>query len=325
MFFLTLLMACRPSVHLKITQPAEVSINSAVTSIAVVDRVNNTYSSKAIAGFLEASQTADTVRFQIVDAQQIYENLAVPVNGPIPNEAMKNLCQKAKVKGALVLHRFRNDSDMDVDKSTEIITVDGKDREYAKYTVTYRSELQGDWRFRGCNGETYDSFSSSNADSWKAEGDTPGDAKSNLGDPKDLDIELADELGLQYFKRVAPYEEYVWRKPYAGPVGPRGKRFRAGVDHIKAERWKKARNIFENNLDGFTGKLKGKAYYNLAIIHERLNELDTMVEYAQKADSILQSRKSAGYLDIAKERRRAQKKLNNQMKKASQVNSQNNN
>ena len=83
----------------------------------------------------------------------------MPVNGPIPNEAMKTLCSKAKVKGALVLHRFNNDPDMDNDKSTRTMTEDGKEREYnGIYTVNYSSELQADWRFRGCDGQTYDLF-----------------------------------------------------------------------------------------------------------------------------------------------------------------------
>ena len=52
MFFLFgIFVACRPSIGLKITHPAEVSIDPSVTRIAVVDRVNNRHTRKAIAGF----------------------------------------------------------------------------------------------------------------------------------------------------------------------------------------------------------------------------------------------------------------------------------
>lgn len=324
MWLLTLLMACRPTIHMKVTVPAEVSIDSAITKIAIVDRVDSEYSKKAIDGFLNIAQSADTVRFQIVDAQQIYEDLAVPVNGPISNEAMKTLCTKAKVKGALVLHRFKNDSDMDVDKSTRTVTEDGKVKLYSIYIAEYSSELQADWRFRGCDGQTYDSYVSLNSGNWSAEGDTPGDAKSNLGDPKDLDIELSDELGESYFRRIAPNEEEVYRVPYAGPLRSKGKRFRAAVSLMKEDKWQKATTMFVNNMDGFTGKLEGKAYYNLAIIHENLGDFEQMVSYAKKADGILQSWKSEGYLEIAKKRRNAQIKLQKQMNKAEDVNSQDN-
>jgi hypothetical protein len=324
MWFLTALMACRPTIHMKVTVPAEVSINSTITKIAIVDRVDSEYSKKAIGGFLNIAQSADTVRFQIVDAQQIYEDLAVPVNGPISNESMTTLCEKAKVKGALVLHRFKNNSDMDVDKSTRAVTEDGKVKEYVIYTAEYSSDLQADWRFRGCNGETYDSYVSLNNGNWSAEGDTPGDAKSNLGDPKDLDIELADELGESYFRRVAPNEEAVYRTPYAGPLRPKGKRFRAAVSLMKEGKWHKAKKMFVNNMDGFTGKLEGKAYYDLAIIHENLGDFEQMVNYVKKADGILHSRKTEGYLEIAKKRRSAERKLQEQMKKAEDVNSQDN-
>ena len=79
-----------------------------------------------------------------------------------------------------------------------------------------------------------------------------------------------------------------------------------------------------NNLDGFSGRLEGKAYYNLAIIHENLGDFEQMVKYAQKADGILQTWKSEGYLQIAKDRRKAEKKLQKQMKKAEETNSQDN-
>lgn len=323
MWLLTALMACRPTIHMKVTVPAEVSIDPTVTKIALVDRVNSEYSQKAIDGFLNLSQSADTVRFQIVDAQQIYENLAVPVNGPIPNEAMNTLCEKAKVNGALVLHRFKNDSDMDVDKSTRTETQDGKTKEYDIFTAKYSSELQADWRFRGCSGQNYDSYVSVNDGSWSAEGDTAGDAKSNLGDPKDLDIELADELGEAYFRRVAPNEEMVSRSPYR-PLRPNAKRFREAVALMKDGKWQKAKKQYENNMDGFSGKLEGKAYYNLAIVYENLGDYEKMVSNAQKADGILQSWKSEGYLDIAKNRQKAEKKLQKQMQQAEEVNSQDN-
>ena len=100
---------------MKITVPAQVSIAPEITKIAVVDRVSNEYTRRAISGFLEASQGADTVRFQIVDGQQIYAGLAVPVNGPIPNDGMTKLCDSANVKGALVLHRFTHDKNTTVD------------------------------------------------------------------------------------------------------------------------------------------------------------------------------------------------------------------
>ena len=112
-------MACRPSIQLKITHPADVTIDPSVTKIAV-GRVSNESTKGAVQGFLEQSQEVDLVRFQVVSAQQIYNDLDVPVNGPIFNESMRTLCQKAGVKGALVLHRFRNDDDLDVDRRTEM-------------------------------------------------------------------------------------------------------------------------------------------------------------------------------------------------------------
>lgn len=321
---LNLLIACRPSIQLKITNPADVTIDPSITKIAVVDRVSNDYTEGAIQGFLETSQAVDLVRFQVVDAQQIYEDLAVPVNGPIPNDAMRTLCQKANVSGALVLHRFKIDEDMDVDERTDTRTVDGKQRTVSIYTATFRSDLSTDWRFRGCNGETYDSFMARNSATWSGEGDTPGDAKSNVGNTDKLSLELADELGSQYFRRVSPSEEFQYRTLYRGPMGKKGQRFRKAVDLTKEHRYDKARDVYQNNMDGFSNKVQGKALHNMAILHEAMGEYDRMVNKAERADGILQSRKSEKYLEYAQQRRQDERKLKQQMEKASQSNSQNN-
>ena len=56
-----------------------------------------------------------------------------------------------------------------------------------------------------------------------------------------------------------------------------------------------------------------------------MGEYDRMVKKAERADGILQSRKSERYLDYAKERRQDERKLREQMKKKyEQVNPQDN-
>jgi len=322
-------LGCRPTLNMKITVPAQVSIDPSVTKIAVVDRVGNEYTKRAINGFTEASQKADTVRFQIVNAQQIYNGLAVPLNGPIPKDGMSKLCESANVKGALVLHRFDHDKSTQVSEETRTKTDDaGKQTEYTIYNAQYTSAMHVSWRFRGCFGETYDSFGYKVSDSWSAEGVTPGDAKSALGDTDDFDEKLSDTIGGRYFKRVAPHEKWVDRVPFAGPLGKKGKRFRQAVDYMEAKKWKKAEKIYldlvENLSDTEDPKLKGKAYYNMAIIYENLGKYDSMWYYANKADSYLESGKSGSYLSIAEDRKAAVEKLEKQMEKATQENPQDN-
>ncbi len=322
-------LGCRPTLNMKITVPAAVSIDPSVTTIAVVDRVSNEYTRRAISGFIESSQGADTVRFQIIDAQQIYNSLAVPVNGPIPNDGMKKLCDSAKVKGALVLHRFTHDKSTQVTESTETRqNDDGKEVEYDVFTANYYSTMHVSWRFRGCLGETFDSYGYQVSDNWSAEGVTPGDAKSALGDTDDFDERLSNTIGGQYFKRVAPHEKWIERQPYRGPIGKKGKKFRKAVGFMKGAGWKTAEKIYLDilkNLDDIEdAKFKGKCYYNLAIVYENLGQFDSMWNYANKANKLLGSSKSSSYLNLAEQRKSASEKLEKQMKKAVQENSQDN-
>ena len=323
-FLFSVLIACRPSISLKITHPADVTIDPQITKIAVVDRVNNEHTRKAIAGFLQMSQNVDLVRFQVVDGQQIYEDLAAPVNGPIPNDSMQKLCSSSNVKGALVLHRFKKDDGMDVSRRDEQVTLDGKVQTKTIFTAEYSANLSTDWRFRGCDGQTYDSFLTQSSERWTADGDTPGDAKSNMGETKDLSLQIANALGTDYFKRVSPSETYEYRRLYRGPIGPKGKRFREGVNLTKDRRYNKAKVAYQSNMEGFSTRVKGKAFYNMAILHESLGEYDRMVQKAKKSDGILQSRKSSRYLEYTKSRRQSERKLKHQMEKAGESNSQDN-
>lgn len=318
----SILMACRPKFPVTITKPADVSIPPKITKIAVVDRVGNDSSREAIGGFLELSQSVRNVRFQIIDGQQIFNDLAVPVNGPIPSDGLKEMCGKAGVQGVLVLHRFRVEDDMRTSEEYHAKTAE-RDA-YSTYTVSYTADVYGDWRFFGCNGDPYDSFASHNNATWTAEGISPGDAKSNLGDKTDLIVTLADELGTQYFRRVSPSEYTSWRTGFRGPMGPKGKRFREGSKAMKAGQWSQAKKIYVDNMDGFSNKVEGKAHYNLALINEQLGEVDKMQTQAQKADALLQNRKSSSLLEIANQRKSDENRLKEQMQEAQEVNSQDN-
>ena len=104
----TLLMASRPTIQLSISYPLDVTIVPSVTKISVVDRLVYNFTKGSVQSLLEQSQEGDTDRFQFVSGQQVYNDLAVPVSGPIPNDAICIICDKADVTGALVIHRFTN-------------------------------------------------------------------------------------------------------------------------------------------------------------------------------------------------------------------------
>ena len=90
---------------------------------------------------------------------------------------------------------------------------------------------------------------------------------------------------------------------YRGPLAKRGNVSAKAVDLTKEHRYDKAKDVYQNNMDGFSSKVQGKALYNMAILHEALGEYDRMLKKAERADGILQSRKSERYLDYAKTRR----------------------
>ena len=140
--------------------------------------------------------------------------------------------------------------------------------------------------------------------------------------------QLSNKIGGQYFKRIAPHEASITRVPFAGPIGKKGKKFRQAVTYMKARKWKKAEKIYLEIVEGLgaqeNDKLKGKAYYNMAIIYENMGKYDSMWYYANKADTLLGNGKSSSYLRVAEERKKSEEKLEQQMEKAVQENPQDN-
>ena len=57
---------------------------------------------------------------------------------------MQVLCSKSNVKGALVLHRFNNENNMDVSRRDEQVTLDGKVQTKTIFTAEYSANLSAD-------------------------------------------------------------------------------------------------------------------------------------------------------------------------------------
>ena len=120
----------------------------------------------------------------------------------------------------------------------------------------------------------------------------------NLGDTKDLSLEIASALGTEYFKRVSHLKHGSIENSIVDPLET-GQTFSQSCRFDQRVSISKAKDVYQNNMDGFSTKVQGKALYNMAILHEALGEYDRMVK-AQRADGILQSRKSARYLEYTK-------------------------
>ena len=314
-----LLVGCSPRLSTLVTQPADVSIHPRVTKITLINRAQNEHTTAIRNTFVEQSQKSKLVRYTISDGQQIFNDLAVPLNGPVPRSALEELCERAAVNGVLVLNRFDLSSERDTSTSDQTTTTaEGKEQTVRVYSVSYSAEMQAQWSFRGCAGQTYDSYDARLFETWSAEGDTPGDARSALGDEKQLSLGLSELVGEEYFRRIAPYEVTLTRTPYTACGGG----FKDGVNELKSERWEQAFQIYSEMLPDLQGRKRGKALYNMAIAKEMLGELSTAQKYARRAHRILSNGKTERLLTDVERRKKAADRLDAQMKQAERENEQ---
>ena len=104
-----------------------------------------------------------------------------------------------------------------------------------------------------------------------------------------MSLEIASALELNT-SNVSPSE--TWG--IENSIDPLEKRQRFLSCRFDQEyRYQKAKDVYQNNMDGFSTKFKVK-HCNMAILHEHWESM--IVWSSATADGILQSRKSARYL-----------------------------
>lgn len=314
MYILFLTLACTKSKRFEITIPAEIGINQEIKNIAPINRESSEQSSTSMNELIRNMTDAKNPRFTLADqkrAQNAYTRSRAQEGQILSQKETETMCSRAEVEGILALEKFRHEKDWDFGTYTtqketrRTITEDGKEREQVitedvtMHRASFSINMHADWKLYSCTGEIVDSNRKASSNDWRGEGESRSDAKAAIGETDDLISGMAKGLGIQYFRRISPYEIAVTRKYY--PSGH--KKIKLGNDELDNGDYKAAERLFREASEETTKKNKGKSLYNLAMTFEITDRVEDALDTALNANRYLQNDMSKQYVEVLRKRK----------------------
>ncbi len=234
---------------------------------------------------------------------------------PIPldwNEVDK-LCKKYSVDAIASLETF--DSDIMLLPGTVQRTrknKEGVEEKYTVYTAELRIRVNAGWR-------VYDNVKKAMVDeqtfwdekAWDAEGISPDDALRKLPNKRAAINDAAAYAGQMFAYRISPkwltVSRYVYTKPKKEEAFVKGKQL------VETNKWKEAAEKWSPVTNYQDDKMAGRACHNMAVAAEMEGNLESAIEWANKAYTDKGFRKIANYLNELNRRKMDQAKLKEQM------------
>jgi Family of unknown function (DUF6340) len=319
--------ACVPHVRLTYDMPAEISVPTAVQSLAVVDRRGSDLS--AAARLALQDELMGGPRYRVADAaaaQAALGRVQGTVGVPLEAQAVGALRQAAAVDGVVVVDQAERVEDWTYQSRMEERThtesrrpADCPSCEPTDTVVTEQVQVIDavvtltvtiGYQLYGADGALVEAWAETMYETRSATGERQEEARSQVGDLGALAAELAAASAFEAACHIAPWTTEVSRRWYAagGPEVAEGAKLARGGDWTGAEKaWRRGRKTAE-------GDTKGRLLFNLAVAAENRGDINGALEQLKAARGLLKNTKHADeYLSVLKERRRHAAALEAQM------------
>ncbi len=293
-------IGCAGKKHIKVMEPAQISVPQPVQTLALVDRQANKHSFRVMYSLRDAITAGP--RFGVVDntaAQNALARQAVAAGQNLSKRAARSICAETNATGIVSLERFLIDDGWSYDWHTELVTEsqfvtrtqDGEEtteaidvtKEVKVHEATFSANLETEWSLYDCDGNVLDTHAMSQAQSWQGEGQSKSDARLEAGEAKKLRAYLLGSVGRSYRARVSPFSHEIQRRYYRGGNHD----LRAGHRAAQANDWVTAEREWASASKRKRARARAKAWHNLALLHEQQGDLDTALSYASRAADVL--------------------------------------
>ncbi|HPC98978.1 MAG TPA: DUF6340 family protein [Bacteroidales bacterium] len=322
-----LLLSCKTQqLYLNVTEPAVVTLPPGVHSAGIVDRSEASKEAKALdaidkvltlegAGLDRAGADAAIEGLasklvadgRITELKRINEkfdavHLAGPFPPPIDWTVVDRVCSENSVDILFSLEAFDTDTRINyqVIKGGPPKTLLG-----AVTGVEHRADMQTlvktAWRIYYPSRQTVlDEFPVVHSLNFSATGLTPVVAAAALIDRKEAVKKVGIRAGEIYASRIIPYQIEVERDYYVKGTD----NFRTAMRKARTGKWDEAGDLWRKETQNPSGKIAGRAHYNMAIIEEINGNLPAAREWAEKAYENYNLRKALKYVRIIENRMR---------------------
>lgn len=298
MWIAVMLMGCRPSITFNVTRPAELAVEQNIQRLAVLNRHGSDSANATSAAFINELLALSNPRFTAV-SRQAANNAMSSINAteglPLSPTQISSICDELSVSGIVSLEEMNTTDTWSfgerVEEETTTVTVNGRSREETREVIVheayYNIDIATTWRLYSCEaGRVRDDYQTIVSSTWAGEGDSRGDARSDVGDIDSLQEDLSITAAWVYLKRISPYDVSITRKYYRG-FG--SSHLRLGGLELSLGRLEDAQQTLRRGAKASDGKKKGKMLYNQALVSEQLGELETALKQARRANALLDS------------------------------------
>lgn len=329
--------SCRSTnlVYLSVLEPAPVSLPPDIKTVAVVNRsaVNKQNKvSDAIDKVMtmegpdldkagaEASVnglTGELLRNGRFSAIKVPDepvlNNAAPGSFPAPLtwSAVEKICAANHADAVFAMELFDTDSRINyaihqVSVKTPLGNLPGVEHQANMHTL-----VKTGWRIYDIKARiVLDEFAIDRSLNYSAKGLNPVAAAAGLINRKEAVKTAGSQTGQAYAQRILPYWIRVNRDYYVKGSD----NFTVGTRMARTGNWKGAEEKWLKETSNTSGKIAGRACYNMAIINEINGELDKAIEWAKKSYEHYNNHLALGYINILKNRKMNDNILNDQAK-----------
>jgi len=219
---------------------------------------------------------------------------------PLTWEIVDQICSESKTDALFALEKFDTDSHLNystrkVDIKTPFGTVPGIEHQADMETI-----VKTGWRIYDPTAKLIlDEFVYNESVVFSGRGINPLLAASALVGRKDAVNEVSNKAGHGYALRIIPYRLRVMRDYYVKGTD----NFKVAKRKAQVGKWDDAGLLWEKETANSSLKIAGRACYNMAIINEINGNLDTALEWAQKAYEDYNNKLAVRYVRILENRR----------------------
>jgi hypothetical protein len=321
----TLLLSCKTNqLYLNVVEPAPVQIPSDVSSVGIINRYLPTDETRIIDaidktlslegknldkdGAMESvkglqEELKNNERFTEVKTIDdiLFKTTKMAIfPAPLSWEIVEMLCNESSVDALFALEKYDTDTKLNystrkVELKTPLGAIPGLEHKADMQTI-----VETGWRIYYPAGKVIlDEYVYNESIVFSGTGINPLVAAAALIGRKDAVNQASNKAGRSYALRILPYQIRVTRDYYVKGTN----NFKIAKRKAQVGKWDEAGQLWEKETNNSSGKIAGRACYNMAIINEINGDLDTALGWAQKAYEDYNNKKALDYVRILRRRR----------------------
>lgn len=342
-FFLLALIAfgflsCKTNyVYLTVQEPAPVSFPGYIKKVGIINRSlasdDNKFLNKmdqilgekgpeldiaggkeSIRGLTDAlSQNARFTQVSFLDKVDLRSPGPGVFPAPLSWDKIDKICKENKIDALFALELFNTDSKISyttvpVTVKTPLGSIPGVEHHASMVT-----QVKTGWRIYDPQAKVIlDEFPISESLTFTGRGINPLAAAAALLGRKEAVKQTGYRVGQSYAYRIIPYSVRVSREYYVKGTD----NFVMAKRMARVGEWNEAALLWKKETTNSDPKIKGRACYNMAIINEINGNLDAAIDWAQKAYVCDNKRLGLQYVNILKNRKVRDARLQQQLEDA---------